>query len=129
MAIILGLKFGDNQSLSKGYSALVVVVVLCLFVLAFEYSWEPISTNKVLDEIFISETKLAGQSIKVVVEFLFSFRIAQSSLSMLCTLKFGIFLFFAGCNIIMTLFVYMMVLETKGVPIEETIVLCKNHWL
>ncbi|GLT97669.1 hypothetical protein SLE2022_152240 [Rubroshorea leprosula] len=128
IAIILGLKFGDNQSLSKGYSAL-VVVVLCLFVLAFEYSWEPISTDKVLDEIFTLETKLAGQSIKVVVEFLFTFIIAQSSLSMLCTLKFGIFLFFAGCNIIMTLFVYMMVPETKGVPIEETTVLWKNHWL
>ncbi|GLT66698.1 hypothetical protein SLA2020_390510, partial [Shorea laevis] len=113
--------------LSKGYSAL-VVLVLCLFVLAFECSWEPISTDKVLDEIFTLETKLAGQTIKLVVEFLFSFIVAQSSLSMLCTLKFGIFLFFAGCNIIMTLFVYMLVPETKGVPIEETTILWKNHW-
>ncbi|GLU14345.1 hypothetical protein SLE2022_309210 [Rubroshorea leprosula] len=128
IAIILRLKFGDNQSLSKDYSAL-VVVVLCLLVLAFECSWEPVSTDKVLNEIFTSGTKLAGQSIKVVVEFLFSFIIAQSSLSMLCTLKFGIFLFFVGCNIIMTLFVYMLVPETKGVPIEETTVLWTNHWL
>ncbi|GKV50342.1 hypothetical protein SLEP1_g57051 [Rubroshorea leprosula] len=127
IAIILGLKFGDNQSLSKGYSAL-VVVVLCLFVLAFEWSWEPLS-DKVLDEIFTSETELAGKIIKVVVDFLFTFIIAQSSLSMLCTLKFGIFLFFASCNIIMTLFVYMLVPETKGVPIEETTFLWKNHWL
>ncbi|GKV42037.1 hypothetical protein SLEP1_g49493 [Rubroshorea leprosula] len=47
IAIILGLKFGDNQSLSKDYSAL-VVVVLCLLVLAFECSWEPLYNSSKL---------------------------------------------------------------------------------
>ncbi|GKV51313.1 hypothetical protein SLEP1_g57983 [Rubroshorea leprosula] len=48
IAIILGLKFGDNQSLSKDYLALVVVVVLCLLVLAFECPWEPLYNSSKL---------------------------------------------------------------------------------
>ncbi|XP_057968351.1 sugar carrier protein A isoform X2 [Malania oleifera] len=126
VAIILGLKFGEGKELSKGISTLVVLVI-CLFVLAFGWSWGPLGWT-VPSEIFPLETRSAGQSITVAVNLLFTFIIAQSFLSLLCTLKYGIFLFFSGWVTIMTIFVYIFLPETKGVPIEEMILLWRKHW-
>uniref|UniRef100_A0A2N9FKV4 Major facilitator superfamily (MFS) profile domain-containing protein n=1 Tax=Fagus sylvatica TaxID=28930 RepID=A0A2N9FKV4_FAGSY len=126
VAVILGAKFGNNQELSKGFSILVVVMI-CLFVLAFGYSWGPLGWT-VPSEIFPLEIRSAGQSITVAVNLLFTFIIAQSFLALLCAFKFGIFLFFAGWITIMTIFVYVFLPETKGVPIEEMAFLWKKHW-
>lgn len=38
---------------------------------------------------------------------------------MLCAMQFGIFLFFAGWVVIMSLFVLFFLPETKGVPLED----------
>lgn len=126
VAIILGVKLGTNGELSKGYSV-VVVIVICLFVLAFGWSWGPLGWT-IPSEIFPLETRSAGQSITVAVNLLFTFIIAQSFLSLLCHLKFGIFLFFSGWITIMTIFVCLFLPETKGVPIEEMILLWRKHW-
>lgn len=126
VAVILGVKFGDNQELSKGFSILVVTVI-CLFVLAFGWSWGPLGWT-VPSEIFPLETRSAGQSITVAVNLFFTFIIGQSFLSLLCAFKFGIFLFFAGWVTIMTIFVYVFLPETKGVPIEEMIFQWRKHW-
>ncbi|KAL8145336.1 sugar transport protein 7-like [Apium graveolens] len=126
VATILGLKFGNDQELTKGYS-IVVVTVICLFVAAFGWSWGPLGWT-VPSEIFPLETRSAGQSITVAVNLFFTFVIAQSFLSLLCALKFGFFLFFAGCVTIMTIFVYIFLPETKGVPIEEMILMWQKHW-
>ncbi|XP_015893050.2 sugar carrier protein A [Ziziphus jujuba] len=126
VAIILGIKFGDNQTLSKGYSILVVVVI-CLFVVAFGWSWGPLGWT-VPSEIFPLEIRSAGQSITVAVNLLFTFIIAQSFLSLLCAFKFGIFLFFAGWITVMTIFVYVFLPETKGIPIEEMKFVWRQHW-
>lgn len=126
VAIILGLKLGENQELSKGFSVLVVIVI-CLFVLAFGWSWGPLGWT-VPSEIFPLEIRSAGQGITVAVNLLFTFIIAQSFLSLLCAFKFGIFLFFAGWITVMTIFVYVFLPETKGVPIEEMTFLWRKHW-
>ncbi|KAL5729385.1 Sugar transport protein 7 [Ranunculus cassubicifolius] len=126
VAIILGVKFGANEELSKGFSALVVVIV-CLFVAAFGWSWGPLGWT-VPSEIFALETRSAGQSITVAVNLFFTFVIAQSFLSLLCSFKYGIFLFFAGWITIMTVFVYLFLPETNGVPIEEMRLLWSKHW-
>uniref|UniRef100_A0A2N9FW10 Major facilitator superfamily (MFS) profile domain-containing protein n=1 Tax=Fagus sylvatica TaxID=28930 RepID=A0A2N9FW10_FAGSY len=126
VAVILGVKFGNNQELSKGFSILVVVVI-CLFVLAFGYSWGPLGWT-VPSEIFPLEIRSAGQSITVAVNLLFTFIIAQAFLALLCAFKFGFFLFFAGWITIMTIFVYIFLPETKGVPIEEMALMWKKHW-
>ncbi|KAI4335603.1 hypothetical protein L6164_014237 [Bauhinia variegata] len=126
VSIILGLKFGENQELSKSYSILVVVVI-CLFVVAFGWSWGPLGWT-IPSEIFPLETRSAGQSITVAVNLLFTFIIAQAFLSLLCAFKFGIFLFFAGWITIMTIFVCVFLPETKGIPIEEMIFIWRRHW-
>ncbi|KAM7508301.1 hypothetical protein LguiA_018754 [Lonicera macranthoides] len=126
VAIILGLKFGNDKELTKGFSILVVVFI-CLFVAAFGWSWGPLGWT-VPSEIFPLETRSAGQSITVAVNLFFTFVIAQSFLSLLCALKFGFFLFFAGWITVMTIFVYLSLPETKGVPIEEMILMWQKHW-
>ncbi|KAG8372640.1 hypothetical protein BUALT_Bualt12G0087700 [Buddleja alternifolia] len=126
VSIILGLKFSSDKELSKTFSILVVVII-CLFVAAFGWSWGPLGWT-VPSEIFSLETRSAGQSITVAVNLFFTFIIGQIFLSLLCAFKFGIFLFFAGWITIMTIFVYLFLPETKGVPIEEMIFLWKKHW-
>nr|XP_043629105.1 sugar transport protein 7-like [Erigeron canadensis] len=123
---IMGLKFGDDQELSKSYSV-GVVVVICIFVAAFGWSWGPLGWT-VPSEIFPLETRSAGQSITVAVNLFFTFIMAQSFLSLLCGLKYGLFLFFTGWITVMTIFVYILLPETKGVPIEEMMLMWQKHW-
>lgn len=129
VAIILGIKVKDHSdNLSHGF-AIFVVILVCTFVSAFAWSWGPLGWL-IPSEIFPLETRSAGQSVTVCVNLLFTFVIAQSFLSMLCHFKYGIFLFFSGWVLIMSIFVLFLVPETKNVPIEEiTEKVWKQHWL
>ncbi|XP_061992682.1 sugar transport protein MST4-like [Rosa rugosa] len=128
VTIILGLKLKETtSSLDRGLAILVVVLV-CSFVGSFGWSWGPLAWL-IASEIFPLEARSAGQSVTVGVNMFFTFVIAQAFLSMLCHLKFGIFLFFAAFVFIMFLFVLFLLPETKGVPIEEmTDVVWRQHW-
>lgn len=129
IAIVLGIKMKDHSSnLDTGYAILVVIMV-CTFVSAFAWSWGPLGWL-IPSETFPLETRSAGQSVTVCINMLFTFIIGQAFLSMLCTFKFGIFLFFAGWILVMSFFVLFLVPETKNVPIEEmTDRVWKQHWL
>ncbi|KAL2518607.1 Sugar transport protein 10 [Abeliophyllum distichum] len=113
-------------SFSKGYGNLALVFI-CVYVAAFAWSWGPLGWL-VPSEIFPLEIRSAGQSINVSVNMFFTFVIGQLFLSMLCNMKFGLFYFFAGWVLIMTIFVYFFLPETKNVPIEEMNRVWKNHW-
>jgi hypothetical protein len=49
----------------------------------------------------------------------FSFLLGQTSFSLLCRLKSGVFFFFAGCVAAMTVAVYYLFPKTRGVLIEQ----------
>ena len=51
------------------------------------------------------------------MNFLMTFVVGQSFLSMMCTMKFGIFLFFAGMVCLMSAFVAVVLPETQGIPL------------
>lgn len=106
--------------------AVVVVVVICIFVAGFAWSWGPLSWL-VPSEIFPLEVRSAAQSITVSVNMIFTFAIAQVFTLLLCKLRFFMFLLFALFIVIMTIFIYYLLPETKGVPIEEMITVWKNH--
>ena len=128
IAIILGLKVRDNSNTLSQGMAFTMVLLLCLFVSSFAWSWGPMGWL-VPSEIFPLETRSAGLSVTVCVNMMFTFLISQSFPSMLCEMKFGIFLFFSGWVLVMSLFVYYLLPETKGVPIEEMNErVWKQHW-
>ena len=79
-------------------------------------------------EIQPLETRSASQSITVCTNFLFSFIIGQAFLSMLCSMRWGVFLFFAFWVVVMTCFTVFFLPETKGLPIEEMILVWRAHW-
>lgn len=128
MGTLIAMKYGTSGEgrIPKGYGV-IVVLFICIYVAGFAWSWGPLGWL-VPSEIFPLEIRSAGQSITVSVNMLFTFAIAQAFLPMLCHMKFGIFYFFAGWVVIMTIFVALFLPETKSVPIEEMVLVWKEHW-
>ncbi|OWM77951.1 sugar transport protein 11-like [Punica granatum] len=125
---MIGYKFGltGEGSFSKG-EANFLVFLICAYVAAFSWSWGPLGWL-VPSEVCPLEVRSPGQAINVSVNMFFTFIIAQGFLSMLCHIKFGLFFFFGGFVILMTIFVFFFLPETKNVPIEEMNRLMKAHW-
>lgn len=123
---IMAAKLGDIGGLSKVYAYLVLLFV-CIYVAGFAWSWGPLGWL-IPSEIFPLEIRSAGQSITVAVNFLFTFGVAQTFLSMLCCFKSGIFFFFGGWVMVMTAFVYLLLPETTNIPIEKMDKVWRKHW-
>ncbi|KAF8029672.1 hypothetical protein BT93_E2179 [Corymbia citriodora subsp. variegata] len=129
VASAIGAKFGVDGNpgqLPKWYAG-TVVAFICTYVAGFAWSWGPLGWL-VPSEIFPLEIRSAAQSINVSVNMFFTFIIAQIFLTMLCHMKFGLFLFFAFFVLIMSIFIYFMLPETKGIPIEEMAMVWRKHW-
>ncbi|GFQ02311.1 sugar carrier protein c [Phtheirospermum japonicum] len=129
VAICIAIKFGvdgEPGELPKWY-AIVVVLFICIYVAGFAWSWGPLGWL-VPSEIFPLEIRSAAQSLNVSVNMIFTFIVAQVFLTMLCHLKFGLFLFFGFFVMVMTVFIYFFLPETKNIPIEEMVVVWKEHW-
>lgn len=123
---ILTVKLGLHNSLSHGL-AVWVVVLICSFVAAYDWSWGPLAWL-VPSEIYPLEIRSAAQSVTVAVNFLFTFFIGQIFLTLFCNLRASTFFFFAGWIVFMTAFVALLLPETKNVPIEEMVFLWRRHW-
>ncbi|GJN34206.1 hypothetical protein PR202_gb22850 [Eleusine coracana subsp. coracana] len=126
VAVILALKFGHGQELTKGVST-VLVVAICLFVVAYGWSWGPLGWL-VPSELFPLEMRSAGQSVVVCVNLFWTAAVAQCFLAALCHLRWGVFVLFAALIVVMSIFVILLLPETKQVPIEEIWMLFDRHW-
>ncbi|KAJ8485083.1 hypothetical protein OPV22_017568 [Ensete ventricosum] len=125
IAGILATQLGDQGGVSRGYAYLVLLLI-CVYVAGFGWSWGPLGWL-VPSEIFPLEIRSAGQSITVAVSFIFTFIIAQTYLAMLCHMKSGIFFFFAGWLVIMTMFTHMLLPETRNIPMEQMAKVWREH--
>ncbi|ONK69114.1 uncharacterized protein A4U43_C05F19500 [Asparagus officinalis] len=126
VATVLATSFGHGVELPKGL-ALLLVISICLFVVAYGWAWGPLGWL-VPSEIFPLETRSAGQSLVVCVNLFFTAAIAQCFLASLCHLRWGVFVLFASLIVIMSLFIFFLLPETKQVPIEEMSQLWRKHW-
>ncbi|XP_048137461.1 sugar transport protein 8-like isoform X1 [Rhodamnia argentea] len=108
--------------------AMVVVVLVCVYVMGFAWSWGPLGWL-IPSETFPLETRTAGFACAVSSNMLCTFIIAQAFLSMLCHMKAGIFFFFAAWILVMGLFTLFLLPETKGVPVDSMAErVWKQHW-
>ncbi|EEF32198.1 sugar transporter, putative [Ricinus communis] len=116
IGLILLLKLTAAGSLSKLLAGIVVGLV-CLYVMSFAWSWGPLGWL-IPSETFPLETRTYGFAFAVSSNMLCTFIIAQAFLSMMCTMQAYIFFFFAGCILVMGLFVWKLLPETKNVPVD-----------
>ncbi|URD82840.1 Sugar transport protein [Musa troglodytarum] len=124
---VLLVNLKSTNELEHGVAVWVVVLV-CLFVSSFAWSWGPLGWL-IPSETFPLATRTAGYAFAVSSNMLFTFVIAQAFLSMMCHLRAGIFFFFAAWIVVMGLFVIFLLPETKNVPIDEMSErVWKRHW-
>ncbi|KAK5830585.1 hypothetical protein E1A91_A05G095600v1 [Gossypium mustelinum] len=108
--------------------AKVVVLLICVYVNGFAWSWGPLGWL-ISSEVFPLETRTSGYFFAVATNMLCTFIIAQAFLSMLCHMRAYIYFFFAAWLIVMSIFVMAMLPETKGVPLDEMVEkVWKKHW-
>ncbi|KAB1210641.1 Sugar transport protein 8 [Morella rubra] len=127
MGGILTVHLKNSNAMPKSYATLMVVLI-CLFVSGFAWSWGPLGWL-IPSEIFPLETRNAGFFFAVSTNMLFTFLIAQAFLTMLCRMRAGIFFFFGAWIVVMGLFAIFLLPETKGIPIDEMNErVWKKHW-
>ncbi|KAG2566610.1 hypothetical protein PVAP13_7NG182400 [Panicum virgatum] len=128
MAWILAGHLGKHGAVTmpRGY-ALAVLVLMCLYTLSFGVSWGPLKWV-VPSEIYPVEIRSAGQALTVSIALCLSFAQTQVFVSLLCALRYAIFLFYAGWVVVMTAFVAAFLPETKGVPLEAMRAVWARHW-
>ncbi len=66
------------------------------------------------------DSDACGKLFPVLWSSLATFIIGQSYLTMLCSLRWGVYIFFAGFVLVMTLYVHFFLIETKGVPLVSS---------
>jgi hypothetical protein len=94
-----------------------VVVLMCPYTFSFRLSWGPLKWV-VPSEIYPVDIRSAGQAITLSIALTLSFVQTQVFISMLCAMKYAIFLFYSGWVLAMTVFIAAFLPETKGVPLE-----------
>ncbi|KAH9544483.1 hypothetical protein CY35_13G123100 [Sphagnum magellanicum] len=126
LAILLsmGLRHGENLSQSL---APALILFICIYIAAIAVSWEPLAWS-ICSEIFPLEMRSAGLSFTIFVRFLFTFLTLETNLFMLCSFKWGLFLFFAMWVVVAQVFVSFLLPETKRVPLDEMEIVWRRHW-
>lgn len=104
----------------------VVLTFVCIFDTAYAWSWGPIGWLYPT-EIQDLASRSAGITVSSIVNVFFSFLLAQISLHILCTIKAGLFYFFSFCVVAMTVCVYYLFPETKGIDVERSDCIFRDH--
>ncbi|KAJ0710678.1 putative sugar transport protein STP/MST-like, plant [Helianthus annuus] len=117
---------GQYDELEDSYW-IAVLVLMCLISSAFGWSWGPL-TWLIPSEILPIEVRAAGTGIGVSTNFIMTFILTQCSMSMLCSMKYGLFFFYGAMTSLMTAVIGVFLPETKGVPLEFMDTVWCKHW-
>ena len=93
-------------------------VFIYLFAVAFCFSWAGVPWI-ICSEIYPLQVRGLAVSICVATHWLFNFVLARSVPYMLSNITYGTYWFFAACTTLSVPFVWFMLPETKGLPLEE----------
>ncbi|KAF8513749.1 general substrate transporter [Gautieria morchelliformis] len=105
----------DSSVIPASFAAIVMVY---LYVIFFSFGWG--STAWALaGELPPNSTRALSLSLAVATQWLFNFVIAKITPSLLAEIKYGTFLLFALCLVIMVICVYVALPETSGVALED----------
>ncbi|CAL4979746.1 unnamed protein product [Urochloa decumbens] len=83
----------------------------------------------VLCQIFPVDIRSLGQAINMAICLGLDFVQTQSFLAMLCRFRYATFAYYAAWVAVMTVFVALLLPETKGVPLESMPMVWTQHWL
>ncbi|CAN6373056.1 unnamed protein product [Urochloa humidicola] len=116
IAWIMGAQLG-KCAMARPY-AMAVLVLTCLHSAGFGVSWGPLFWV-VPSEIFPVDIRSLGQAINMAICLGLDFVQTQSFLAMLCRFRYATFAYYAAWVAVMTVFVALLLPETKGVPLES----------
>lgn len=117
---------GKVTQLGRGYSYL-ALLSFCVYLMGFGWSWGPLGWL-VPSEIFQLEIRSAAQSITAAAWFLFALVIPEAFPTMFCQLKVAMFFNFAIWIVVMSIFIYLFLPETRGIPLERMDRVWREHW-
>ncbi|KAL0050450.1 hypothetical protein WJX82_011458 [Trebouxia sp. C0006] len=126
VAIVFAVAAGKNAVDLPFGASIAAIVLIGLYSISFGFAWGPIGWL-IPSEIHDLNTRAAGQSITVFTQLVSGATVTQTFLNMLCSLKYGIYIFFGVWQFIAIFFTYFLVPETRGVPIEECANFVRAH--
>ncbi|XP_062224793.1 sugar transport protein MST1-like [Phragmites australis] len=128
MSCTLADHLGNHHSvtMTRNY-AVAELVLMCLYTFSFGMSWGPLKWV-VPSEIYPVEIRSAAQAMTVSIALCLSFAQTQVFTTLLCAMRYAIFLFYAGWVLVMTAFIAAFLPETKGVPLEAMRLVWARHW-
>jgi len=113
---IAGVKVSSDSKLTPGGTS--AIFFFYLWTAFYTPSWN--GTPWVLNaEMFDQTIRPLGQASASANNWFWNFIISRFTPQMFDTMKYGVFMFFASLMILSVPFVYLLVPETKGIPLEN----------
>jgi sugar porter (SP) family MFS transporter len=109
----------QNTIVPASYVSIIAVYLYAVF---YCIGWGPVPWV-VAGEVAPNHVRTAALAVAVAVNWLFSFTISRITPVMLNNIKYGTFLIFGICCIIMAVWAYVLLPETTGYALEDI------HWL
>ncbi|CAN6180548.1 unnamed protein product [Urochloa humidicola] len=128
ISLIMAAHLSPEAAATMPWNYAVAVLVLILMSTFFVgVSWAPLRWV-VQSEIYPVEVRSAGQAMGVSIWLCLTFMELQVFIRMLCSMRYGVFLFHAGWFLVGTICVAAFLPETKGVPLERMRTVWTQHW-
>eukprot|EP00882_Tetradesmus_deserticola_P005801 GHRQ01006108.1.p3 GENE.GHRQ01006108.1~~GHRQ01006108.1.p3 ORF type:complete len:295 (+),score=146.36 GHRQ01006108.1:1382-2266(+) len=106
----------------------VSLVLLCVNRVALTCTLQPLAAT-VPAEVQPLQVRSDTSSLTTGIRNGSSFLVTQFALPLLCAVEWGLFLIFAGCTAVGTVALFVLIPETRGLPLEEVHLAWANHWL